>query len=48
MMSLMTGAASELNAKTNVTKNSYIKLSCPKELDLSKLKSGRNLYYVFE
>ncbi|WP_397471541.1 hypothetical protein [Rheinheimera sp.] len=39
MMSLMTGAASELNAKTNVTKNSYIKLSCPKELDLSKLKS---------
>ncbi|OCW92726.1 hypothetical protein, partial [Alishewanella sp. HH-ZS] len=39
MVSAMTGAAGVLNAKSNATKNSYIKLSCPKELDLSKLKS---------
>ncbi|EGT3628443.1 hypothetical protein FAP94_18975 [Morganella morganii] len=39
MISAMTGAAGVLNAKSNATNNSYIKLSCPKELDLSKLKS---------
>ncbi|EKO3692665.1 hypothetical protein P0F02_000697 [Vibrio metschnikovii] len=39
MVSAMTGAAGVLNVKANATQNSYIKLSCPKELDLSKLKS---------
>ncbi|ABI40275.1 conserved hypothetical protein [Shewanella sp. MR-4] len=39
MISALNGAAGVLNAKSNATNNSYIKLSCPKELDLSKLKS---------
>jgi len=39
MVTAMTGAAGVLNEKSNTTKNSCLKLGCPKELDISKLKS---------